>query len=60
VSDTPVLFMTTQGTQSLKSLSEFTLFDKVIDKPIDEVSFFSAITDLSDNNFDSAPMRANA
>ena len=60
VSDTPVLFMTTQGTQSLKKLTEFTLFDKVIDKPIDEDSFFSAITDLSDNNFDSVPLRANA
>ncbi len=60
VANTPVLFMTTQGTHSLKNLTEFTLFDKVIDKPIDEVSFFRAITDLFAENYDNIPLHANA
>ncbi len=60
VANTPVLFMTTQGTHPLKNLTEFTLFDKVIDKPIDEVSFFSAITDLFAENHDSIPLHASA
>jgi len=46
LSHVPVLFMTTQGTHSLKSLVEFSLFDKVIDKPIDEDSFLRASAEL--------------
>ncbi len=56
----PVIFMTTQGTNSLKSLAEYSLFDKVIDKPIDEVSFFSAITEFSADKFESSSLHANA
>jgi CheY-like chemotaxis protein len=47
LADIPVIFMTTQGTDSLKDLAEFSLFNKVIDKPINEKRFLAALEDLS-------------
>ncbi|MEI6894279.1 MAG: response regulator [Colwellia sp.] len=49
--DTKVIFMTTQGGSSLKSLPEFTLFDKIIEKPFNEESFLSALSEVTDENF---------
>ncbi len=46
LSHIPIIFMTTQGTHTIKKLAEFPLFDKVIDKPIDEHNFLSASADL--------------
>jgi len=51
-SDIPVVFMTTQGTHTLKHLVEFSLFDKVIDKPIDEQKFLAALKDHTVTEFE--------
>lgn len=44
---TPILFMTTQGTDSVKKLPEFNLFNSVINKPINENDFISAVKSLT-------------
>ena len=59
-SQVPVIFMTTQGTHRLKKLAEFGLFDKVIDKPINEQYLLSILSELSDSNFDSEILQVNA
>ncbi len=56
----PVIFMTTQGTDTLKNLAEFSLFDKVIDKPINEEYFLSILLELVDTDFDSETLQVNA
>ncbi len=45
-SNTPVLFMTTQNKESIKDLPEFSLFDSVLSKPLNEVEFISAVKGL--------------
>lgn len=60
LADVPIIFMTTQGINSLKNLSEFTLFNKVIDKPIDEITFFNAFIELSGYKVDYQSLHANA
>ncbi len=59
-SSVPVFFMTTQGTHSLKELAEFNLFDKVIDKPIDEEQFLTILSEFSDIHFESAALQVNS
>ena len=56
----PVIFMTTQGTQTLKSLAEFNLFDKVIDKPINEKHFLTILSELVNVNFENDPLQVKA
>ena len=46
-SKTPILFMTTQGIDSVKRLPEFTLFSSIISKPLNETTFISVIDSLS-------------
>jgi CheY-like chemotaxis protein len=46
-SSTPVVFMTTQGIESAKNLPEYSLFDAVIAKPINEDLLINVITTLS-------------
>ena len=46
-SDVPIIFMTTQGTHTLKNLAEFALFDKVIEKPINKEEFLGALSRLT-------------
>lgn len=46
-SKTPILFMTTQGIDSVKRLPEFTLFSSIISKPLNETTFISVIESLS-------------
>ncbi|MDX2368748.1 MAG: response regulator [Colwellia sp.] len=44
---TPILFMTTQGIDSIKSLPEFTLFSSIISKPLNETTFISVVESLT-------------
>ena len=44
---TPILFMTTQGIDSVKVLPEFTLFSSIISKPINETTFISVVESLT-------------
>lgn len=46
---TPVLFMTTQNKQSVENLPEFTLFNDVITKPLNETKFMSTVKCLLGN-----------
>jgi len=48
---TPILFMTTQGIDSVKLLPEFTLFSSIISKPLNETTFISVVESLT-NTFD--------
>jgi len=50
---TPILFMTTQGKESVENLPEFNLFDDIITKPLNEAEFMSAVKRL----IDSAPSK---
>ena len=59
-SQVPVIFMTTQGTHTLKNLVEFSLFDKVIDKPINEEYFLTILSELADTDFESETQQVNA
>lgn len=45
----PVIFMTTQGKRTLKDIPEYNLFDKVIDKPINEADFIVLLAELIKN-----------
>jgi CheY-like chemotaxis protein len=44
--ETPILFMTTQGKASVENLPEFSLFDGVINKPLNEAELLTAVTAL--------------
>lgn len=46
-SKTPILFMTTQGIDSVKTLPEFTLFSSIISKPLNETTFLSVVESLT-------------
>jgi CheY-like chemotaxis protein len=59
-SSVPVFFMTTQGSHTLKELAEFSLFDKVIDKPIDEEHFLTILTEFSGTHFESEALQVNS
>ena len=59
-SSVPVFFMTTQGSHTLKELAEFSLFDRVIDKPIDEEHFLTILTEFSGTHFESEAQQANS
>ena len=59
-SSVPVFFMTTQGSHTLKELAEFSLFDRVIDKPIDEEHFLTILTEFSGTLFESEALQANS
>jgi CheY-like chemotaxis protein len=59
-SNVPIVFMTTQGRQSLTNLAEFSLFDKVIDKPINEQDFLAVIEELTVAEPDSHTLQVNA
>jgi len=45
--ETPILFMTTQEIKSVKRLPEFTLFNSIISKPVNETTFISAVESLT-------------
>lgn len=47
-SETPIIFMTTQDIDSVKKLPEFSLFNRVITKPVNESDFISVIESLTD------------
>jgi len=59
-SSVPVFFMTTQGSHTLKELAEFSLFDKVIDKPIDEDNFLTILSEFSGTQFESQTLIVNS
>ena len=59
-SSVPVFFMTTQGSHTLKELAEFSLFDRVIDKPIDEEHFLTILAEFSGTHFESEALQANS
>lgn len=46
-SQTPILFMTTQGIDTVKRLPEFTLFSGIISKPFNESTFISVVQSLT-------------
>lgn len=50
LSVSPILFMTTQGIDTLDSIAESKYFDAVISKPIDENLFFNVINQLFPQN----------
>jgi two-component system chemotaxis response regulator CheY len=52
---TPILFMTTQGIDSVKTLPEFTLFSSIINKPLNETAFISVVESLT-NTFKNADL----
>jgi two-component system chemotaxis response regulator CheY len=45
--NTPIIFMTTQGVDSIKSLPEFALFSRIISKPLNETTFISVVESLT-------------
>jgi CheY-like chemotaxis protein len=59
-SSTPVIFMTTQGTQTLRNLVEFSLFDKVIDKPINTHDFLTTLNEFIVSEVDCSTLQVNA
>lgn len=59
-SHVPVFFMTTQGIHTLKNLVEFSLFDKVIDKPINEAYFLEQLSEFSDTDVEHQTLQVNA
>ena len=48
--NTPIIFMTTQGQSSIKSLCNTDLFSAVIDKPINESNLLKLIKELLSSN----------
>ncbi len=60
LSHVPVIFMTTQGVHTLKNLVEFNLFDKVIDKPINEEQFLITLEDFTGSSLDYESQQVNA
>jgi CheY-like chemotaxis protein len=48
--NTPILFMTTQGRESVESLEEHKLFSAVIEKPVEQSSLFSLVKTFSSQN----------
>lgn len=50
LSDTPIIFMTTQNVQSVKDLVEESLFSEILSKPIDENKLLCAIEQLNQEN----------
>jgi len=44
--DTPILFITTQPQESLHHLPEFSLFDRVLNKPLNEGSLLTTVSSL--------------
>ena len=60
LADTKIIFMTTQGSHTLKALPEFSLFDRVIDKPINKELLLSFITEFSDSSFESEGLQVNS
>ena len=47
----PILFMTTQGAETVKLMPEYKLFFSVIDKPINKVQLLNLISKLNENIF---------
>ncbi len=47
---TPILFMTTQGVESARSLAEFNFFSAIVAKPIQPDQFVLQVSQLLDNN----------
>jgi two-component system, chemotaxis family, chemotaxis protein CheY len=52
LSSTPIIFMTTQGIATLKNLTEFSLFDATIEKPIVESELTDLVARFTHSNFD--------
>lgn len=55
----PVIFMTTQGIHTLKNLAEYSLFDKVIDKPINTEYFLTFLSELVNIDSTSKTLEVN-
>jgi two-component system chemotaxis response regulator CheY len=49
--DIKIIFMTTQGSYTLKRIPEFILFDKIIDKPINEDMLLNLVSELTANSY---------
>lgn len=60
LADRKIIFMTTQGSHTLKALPEFPLFDSVIDKPINKELLLNLITEFSDSSFESDGLQVNS
>ncbi|GAW95443.1 MULTISPECIES: response regulator [Colwellia] len=58
--ETKIIFMTTQGIDSLKNLPEYSLFDKTIDKPINKDKFLAVLSELTDSSFECEPLQVNS
>jgi|TARA_B100000768_G_scaffold158979_1_gene157803 CheY-like chemotaxis protein len=59
-SDIPIIFMTTQGVSAIKNLSEFPLFNAVIEKPINENELINLLSDFENNNFQNVAINNSA
>jgi len=60
LADIKIIFMTTQGGDTLKVLPEYALFNSVIDKPIDKEKFLSLITEYTVPAFECQTLRINS
>ena len=49
-SKSPILFMTTQGKSSVENSTEINLFNGIINKPLNEMEFISAVKCLIQNS----------
>jgi len=47
--NTPIIFMTTQNKENLKTLNEFSLFDDVLSKPINIKGFTLSVSQFTNN-----------
>lgn len=59
LADAKIIFMTTQGSKTLKGLPEYHLFDKVIDKPIDQENLLRLIEPYTDPAFACNTLQVN-
>ncbi|MGB2739627.1 MAG: response regulator [Cognaticolwellia sp.] len=48
--NTPIIFMTTQGQNAVKLVCDTSLFNAIVDKPIDEQNLLKLINDLLSSN----------
>jgi two-component system chemotaxis response regulator CheY len=53
----PIIFMTTQEIDSVKRLPEFSLFNSIISKPINETSLIAVVESLTDTSSDKSSPR---
>ncbi|MBU2871329.1 response regulator [Colwellia sp. E2M01] len=54
-----IIFITTQSHSTVQKLPEYSLFDKVIEKPFNKNTFLNVLSDLTDPVFQRKPIQVN-